>query len=105
MSERSAPPLGVYPRFLWDEAHPSPSSKDIDSRLKAVFDAKIRYVNAGLPCPTNWDVEICDRMDALANVLNLPTLWETFNSLMDPVPQSLFPSDDPQPDHIIGKST
>lgn len=32
------------------------------------------------------------------------TIWQQFNSMMEPVPKSLFPSeDDPQPDHIISK--
>ncbi len=31
-------------------------------------------------------------------------LWQQFNSMMEPVPKSLFPSDDDvKPDHVISK--
>jgi hypothetical protein len=99
MSDRIAPPLGVYPRFLWDEEHPEPSLDDVKERYCAVFEAKMRYLAVGVPGPDKWEVEIAHRIDQMARLLGLPTLWETFNSLIEPVPQSLFPSpeDDPQP--------
>ena len=40
------PPLGVCPRFIWEE-----------KRLKEIDDAIVRYLYAGQPIPGEWNEE------------------------------------------------
>jgi hypothetical protein len=43
VADKVAPPLGAFPRFLWDEEHPNPTKDEIDKRIKALREAINRY--------------------------------------------------------------
>jgi hypothetical protein len=50
----TAPPLGIMPRWLWDEHCPNPSPLQRWNRLCELGYAHGRYVQAGLPVPNEW---------------------------------------------------
>ncbi len=53
-----APPLGVMPRWLWDEMCPNPSPLQLWNRRCEVEAAVVRYVHAELPVPVAWFNEL-----------------------------------------------
>ncbi len=63
MADRVAPPLGAFPRFLWEEEHPNPTEGEVEQRIKEVQDAINRYRDAGvIPYRQgHWEREIEER--------------------------------------------
>lgn len=53
-----APPIGVMPRWLWDENNPRPTILDIWVRCNEVNDAIKRYEAASTPVPDEWYKEL-----------------------------------------------
>lgn len=52
------PPLGIMPRWLWDERNPTPTLADVWQRLNALNDAIKRYEAAGKHIPDEWYKEL-----------------------------------------------
>lgn len=48
VADRVAPPLGAFPRFLWEENHPEPTEDEVEQRIKEVQGAIDRYRAAGV---------------------------------------------------------
>ena len=53
----SKPPLGLMPRYLWDESHPNPSPEDVQTRLTQIEEAIERYTDAEIDAPDAWMIE------------------------------------------------
>lgn len=55
------PPLGLMPRWLFDEKFPDATVLDIEGRLQSVADAMYRYHDAGQEIPKEWTDEYLER--------------------------------------------
>lgn len=58
-----APPIGIYPRHLWQEDNPNPSDDELRIRWVGLGRAILRYEVAGWssrPCVDEWRREIDD---------------------------------------------
>jgi hypothetical protein len=51
------PPIGVIPRYLWDERHPNPTVEELRERFAEVSNAIRRYRDAGLQPNALWLAE------------------------------------------------
>ena len=52
------PPIGLYPRRLWEEIYPHPSDQDLEYRNQAVIEAVIRYLEIEMKVPDAWLKEL-----------------------------------------------
>ena len=64
------PPLGLYPKQLWDEEHPDPRVPELMIRLCQVREAMQRYRQASLgemhwQIPVAWYMEEMDRLNQI----------------------------------------
>lgn len=68
-SKPLAPPVGVYPRHLWQEDNPDPSDDELRARWVDLRGAILRYLVANessRPCVGEWQQEIDDIQRLLA---------------------------------------
>lgn len=51
------PPIGLMPKWFWDELYPTPTEEDIYYRKLAIKNAIDRYNNVGIDIPEQWVIE------------------------------------------------
>jgi hypothetical protein len=85
----TAPPIGLRPRHIWNDIHPTPGRDAIHERIQEILAAVGRYLDAGREPREEWFAELEERAEQLKD---LPTdqavLWRqwlpplTFAALM-----------------------
>ena len=66
METRKQLPLGVSPRWLWDEQHPDPSLAELSERFEDVNRAIVDYRAAGISPYFGWLYEVMTGQDVTA---------------------------------------